>query len=80
MTRKEEVQTLLDKISAYIINDSAELKCEKVKKAEAFITMNDVCKDLNNDKCEDAVKQILMEEIPWIVDVHVYTQGKIKEE
>jgi hypothetical protein len=76
MTRQQEVQILLDKISQYIINDSAVLKCDKVKKAEAFISMSEVCKNLNNDKCEDAVKQILMEEIPWIVDVHVYKNNR----
>lgn len=76
MTRQQEVQLLLDKLSAYIVNDDAVLKCEKVKKAEAFITMNDVCKNLENDRCEEAVRNILMEEIPWIVDVHVYNQNK----
>jgi len=76
MTRQQEVQLLLDKLSAYIVNDDAVLKCEKVKKAEAFITMDEVCKNLNNDKCEEAVKNILMEEIPWIVDVHVYRENK----
>lgn len=64
MTRKQEVQNLLDKISQYIVNVDASLECAKVQKAEAFITMNDVCKNLNNERCEEAVKAILMEEIP----------------
>jgi hypothetical protein len=64
MTRQQEVQELLNRISNYIAGDDAVLTCNKVKKAEAFITLSDVCENLKNDRCEEVVKNILMEEIP----------------
>lgn len=76
MTRQQEVQELLNKINKYITGDDAVLTCNKVKKAEAFIAMSDVCENLKHDRCEEAIKGILMEEIPWIVDVHIYQQNK----
>lgn len=76
MTRQQQVQDLLDKIRGYVINDNAILKCDKVMRAEAFISISEVCQNITNDKCEEAVRNILMEEIPWIVDVHVYQNNK----
>jgi hypothetical protein len=64
VTRQKEIQQLLDKIADYIASDNAVLKCEKVKKAEAFIAISDVCENLKHDRCEEAIKGILMEEIP----------------
>lgn len=76
MTRQQEVQNLLDKIRGYVINDKAILQCDKVQKAKAFIRMDEVCENISDEQCEKAVRNILMEEIPWIVDVHVYQENR----
>jgi hypothetical protein len=65
MTRQEEVQMILDKIKNYVIKDNATLECKKVERAKAFINMDNICADnLNDEKCYNILKTILMEEIP----------------
>ena len=77
MTRQEEVQLILDRIKNYIIKDDVTLECKKVQKAKAFIKMDHICaENLTSEKCYNILKSILMEEIPWIVDIAVYTDKK----
>jgi hypothetical protein len=39
--------------------------------------MDNICADnLNDEKCYNILKTILMEEIPWIVDVSVYKKNR----
>jgi hypothetical protein len=65
MTRQQEVQALLDRIKNYVIQDDVTLECKKVEKAKAFIKMDNICSDnLNDEKCYNILKTILMQEIP----------------
>ena len=68
---------ILDKIKNYVIKDNVTLECSKVQKAKAFIKMDNICaENLTDERCYNILKNILMEEIPWIADVSIYRQHK----
>ena len=71
MKMKEKINDVLDKLRPFLINDGGNIEFVKYEDGICYIKFMGACEEcvLNSVTLNDGIKEILLDEIPEIIDV-----------